>query len=148
MTGVDLPILLPEILLALYAMAALLVWIYGGKDKWAGALTWTTAAVLVAVALIVATKNGLGSIAFGGMFVDDAFSRFAKVTILLSAAVVLVMGRDHAAQRGLGQFEYPILATLAVIGMMAMVSSGDLMTLYMGLELQSLASWRPCAGIR
>jgi NADH-quinone oxidoreductase subunit N len=49
------------------------------------------------------------------------------------------MGRDHAAQRGLGQFEYPILATLAVIGMMAMVSSGDLMTLYMGLELQSLA---------
>ncbi len=139
MTGVDLPILLPEILLALYAMAALLVWVYGGKDKWAGALTWTTAAVLVAVALIVATKNGLGSIAFGGMFVDDAFSRFAKVTILLSAAVVLVMGRDHAAQRGLGQFEYPILATLAVIGMMAMVSSGDLMTLYMGLELQSLA---------
>jgi NADH-quinone oxidoreductase subunit N len=139
MTGVDLPILLPEILLALYAMAALLVWVYGGKDKWAGALTWTTAAVLVAVALIVATKNGVGSIAFGGMFVDDAFSRFAKVTILLSAAVVLVMGRDHAAQRGLGQFEYPILATLAVIGMMAMVSSGDLMTLYMGLELQSLA---------
>ena len=139
MTGVDLPILLPEILLALYAMAALLVWVYGGKDKWAGALTWTTAAVLVAVALIVATKNGLGSIAFGGMFVDDAFSRFAKVTILLSAAVVLVMGRDHAAQRGLGQFEYPILATLAVIGMMAMMSSGDLMTLYMGLELQSLA---------
>ena len=62
MTGVDLPILLPEILLALYAMAALLVWVYGGKDKWAGALTWTTAAVLVAVALIVATKNGLGCV--------------------------------------------------------------------------------------
>ncbi len=139
MTGVDLPILLPEILLALYAMAALLVWVYGGKDKWAGALTWTTAAVLVAMALIVATKNGVGSIAFGGMFVDDAFSRFAKVTILLSASGVLVMGRVHAAQRGLGQFEYPILATLAVIGMMVMVSSGDLMTLYMGLELQSLA---------
>ncbi len=139
MSGTDLPVLLPEIILALYAMAALLIAVYGSKDKLAGVLTWTTALVFVAMAAVVATRNGVGSIAYDGMFIDDAFARFAKVTILLSAAGVLVMGQDHALRNGLGRFEYPILATLAVIGMMVMVSSGDLMTLYMGLELQSLA---------
>ena len=139
MSGTNLPVLLPEIILALYAMAALLIAVYGGKDRLAGVLTWTTAVVFVALAAFVATRNGVGSIAYDGMFVDDAFARFAKVTILLSAAAVLVMGQDYALRNGLGRFEYPILATLAVIGMMVMVSSGDLMTLYMGLELQSLA---------
>ncbi len=139
MSGVDLPILLPEIILALYAMAALLIAVYGGKDKLAGVLSGTSAVLFVAMAAFVATRNGVGALAFDGMFIDDAFARFAKVTILLSAAGVLVMGQDHAARNGLGRFEYPILATLAVIGMMVMVSSGDLMTLYMGLELQSLA---------
>ena len=78
-------------------------------------------------------------IAFGGMFVDDAFARFAKVTILLSAAAVLLIGLDRMARTDILRFEYPILVTLAVIGMMMMVSAGDLMALYMGLELQSLA---------
>jgi NADH-quinone oxidoreductase subunit N len=61
------------------------------------------------------------------------------VTILLSAAAVLVMSQDYMARRDLLRFEYPILVTLAVVGMMVMVSSADLITLYMGLELQSLS---------
>jgi NADH-quinone oxidoreductase subunit N len=59
--------------------------------------------------------------------------------ILLSAAAVLLMSEDYMQQRGLLKFEYPILLALAVVGMMVMVSAGDLMALYMGLELQSLA---------
>jgi NADH-quinone oxidoreductase subunit N len=78
-------------------------------------------------------------VAFGGMFHDDAFARFAKVTILLSAAAVLLMSQDYMERRGLLRFEYPVLVTLSVVGMMVMVSAGDLMALYMGLELQSLA---------
>lgn len=139
MTGVDFQILLPEILLAVYALAALLLGVYGGKDKLTGLLTWATAGLFVALALLIAFRGGVGAAAFGGMFVDDAFARFAKVVILLSAAGVLVMAQDYMARRDLGRFEYPILATLSVIGMMVMVSAGDLMALYMGLELQSLA---------
>ncbi len=139
MTGVDFQILLPEILLAVYALAALLLGVYGGKDKLTGLLTWATAGLFVALALLIAFRGGEGAVAFGGMFVDDAFARFAKVVILLSAAGVLVMAQDYMARRDLGRFEYPILATLSVIGMMVMVSAGDLMALYMGLELQSLA---------
>jgi NADH-quinone oxidoreductase subunit N len=77
--------------------------------------------------------------AFGGMFIDDAFSRFAKVMILFSAAAVLLMSEDYMSRRGILRFEYPVLVALSVVGMMVMVSAGDLMTLYMGLELQSLA---------
>jgi len=70
---------------------------------------------------------------------DDAFSRFAKVTILLSAAAVLLMSEEYMTRRDLLRFEYPLLVALAAVGMMVMVSAGDLMALYMGLELQSLA---------
>jgi NADH-quinone oxidoreductase subunit N len=87
----------------------------------------------------IATSGEGTSVAFGGMFVDDAFSRFAKVTILLSAAAVLLMSEEYMTRRDLLRFEYPLLVALAVVGMMVMVSAGDLMALYMGLELQSLA---------
>ncbi len=139
MIQADLNVILPEIMLAVFAMAALLVAVYTGKDKLAPMLVWLTAAGMVIIAAIVGLSGDGTNVAFGGMFVDDAFSRFAKVTILLSAAAVLVMSQDYMTRRGLLRFEYPILVALASVGMMMMVSAGDLMALYMGLELQSLA---------
>jgi NADH-quinone oxidoreductase subunit N len=94
---------------------------------------------MVAVALWVAVAGAGSQTAFGGLFVDDAFARFAKVVILLAGASVLLISEGYMAKRGLARFEYPLLIALATIGMMAMVSAGDLMALYMGLELQSLA---------
>ncbi len=135
----DFAIALPELILSLYAMLALLVGVYTGKDNLTDALTWATAGLMVALALWIGMGQTGAQVAFGGMFVDDAFGRFAKVTILLSAAAVLVVSRDFMARRGLGRFEYPVLIALSVVGMMVMVSAGDLMALYMGLELQSLA---------
>ncbi len=136
--SVDLNIILPEIVLAIYAMGALLVAVYTGKDALARPLIWLTAAVLAVVGLWVALSSG-STHAFNGMIVKDAFARFAQVTILLSAAVVLVIGQDYMARTQMLKFEYPLLIVLSVIGMMVMVSSGNLLTIYMGLELQSLA---------
>ncbi len=139
MIQADLNIILPEIVLAVFAMLALLSAVYTGKDKLAPMVTWATAVVLVLVAAWIGI-NGEGThSAFGGMFKDDAFARFAKIVILVSAAAVLVMGQDYMSRRDMLRFEYPILVTLSVVGMMVMVSAGDLMALYMGLELQSLA---------
>ena len=135
----DLSVVLPELILSIYAMAALLFAVYTGKDAMTDALTWATSAVMVALALWISMGQTGSESAFGGMFTQDAFARFAKVTILLSAAAVLIISRDYMARRGLGRFEYPVLVALAVVGMMVMVSAGDLMALYMGLELQSLA---------
>jgi NADH-quinone oxidoreductase subunit N len=139
MIGSDLAILIPEIVLALFAMGALLGAVYTSKDGLAPALTWGTAILFVVMAFYIGVTGSGTREAFGGMFVDDAFARFAKVTILLSAAAVLLIGLDRMARSDILRFEYPILVTLAVIGMMMMVSAGDLMALYMGLELQSLA---------
>jgi len=135
----DLTVILPEIVISVYAMAALLLAAYTGKDKTAGMLVWLTAAVMVAMALWIGTSGEGPRTAFGGMFNDDGFARFAKVVTLLSAAAVLVMGQEYMARRGILRFEYPLLIALAAVGMMMMVSAGDLMALYMGLELQSLA---------
>ncbi len=135
----DLNVILPEILLSVYAIAALLGAVYTGKDRFAPLLVWITAALMVLLAIWIGMGGAGTRTAFGGMINDDGFARFAKVVILLSAAAVLTLGQDYMERRGILRFEYPILIALSVVGMMVMVSAGDLMALYMGLELQSLA---------
>jgi NADH-quinone oxidoreductase subunit N len=139
MTAADFQTLLPEIVLAGYAMAALMLAVYTTKDKLAATLVWATAGLFVVLALYIGLGGSGERLVFDGLFVDDPFARFAKVTVLVSAAAVLVMSQDYMQRRELLRFEYPILVTLAVVGMMVMVSSADLITLYMGLELQSLS---------
>ncbi|RVT83964.1 NADH-quinone oxidoreductase subunit NuoN [Rhodobacteraceae bacterium CCMM004] len=135
----DIAILAPEIALSVYAMVALLAAVYTTKDRMAPLLVWTTSALFVVLAAWIGLTGRGTQVAFEGMFVSDAFARFAKVTVLLSAAAVLVMSEKYMEKRGLLRFEYPLLIALAVVGMMVMVSAGDLMVLYMGLELQSLS---------
>ncbi|NIY97997.1 NADH-quinone oxidoreductase subunit N, partial [Salipiger sp. HF18] len=139
MISADLNIILPEIVLAVFAMLALVGAVYTGKDKVAPLLVWASAALMLLMAIWIGTTGADTRIAFSGMFIDDAFSRFAKVVILVSAAAVLLMSEGYMARHKLLRFEYPVLVLLSVVGMMVMVSAGDLISLYMGLELQSLA---------
>jgi NADH-quinone oxidoreductase subunit N len=139
MTEFDYSAALPEILLAVYAMLALLGAVYAGKDRLSSVLTWATVVVFLTLATWIGYGGPSGDTAFHGAFINDAFARFAKVTVLLSAAAVLAMSEDWMRQKGLARFEYPILVSFAVTGMMMMVSAGDLMALYMGLELMSLS---------
>ncbi|MHA6347163.1 NADH-quinone oxidoreductase subunit NuoN [Roseivivax sp. CAU 1761] len=139
MLQADLTVILPEIVLSLWAMLALIGAVYSGKDRFAPQLVWITAGLFVAVAIWIGFHEGGTRDAFAGSFIDDGFARFAKITILLSAAAVLVMSQEYMQRRDILRFEYPLLVSLAVVGMMVMVSSGDLIALYMGLELQSLA---------
>lgn len=139
MLAADLIIILPEIVLAVYAMLALLAAVYTSKDGMAPLLVWLTAALMAGLAIWIGMTGEGTHVAFNGMFVEDGFARFAKVTLLLSGAAVLVMSEEYMQRRGLLRFEYPLLVALSAVGMMMMVSAGDLMALYMGLELQSLS---------
>ena len=139
MIASDFSTVRPEVFLSLYAMLALVVFVYSGKDKYGALSIWLTSGVFLLLAAIIGLSSAPGTNSFNGMFVDDNFARFAKVVILLSAATVLVMGQDYAAKHDMLKFEYPLLVALSVVGMMVMVSAGSLLTLYMGLELQSLA---------
>ena len=139
MTSLDFTIIMPEALLAGYALLALLAGAYFGKDRIAGTLMWTTVAVFLLLAFYIGIGRGSEGAAFFDMYVADGFARFCKILILASAAAVLAMSVDYLQRRNGLRFEYPILIALSVVGMMVMVSAADLLTLYMGLELQSLA---------
>ncbi len=139
MIGTDLNVVLPELVLAIFAMAALIWTVYRGKDAEAPMLIWLTALVLAGLGAWIGLEPAGTQIAFDGAFINDGFARFAKVMILFSAAIILLMSQEYLQRNHLMQFEFPILIALSVVGMMMMVSAGDLMALYMGLELQSLA---------
>ncbi|MEL6425844.1 MAG: NADH-quinone oxidoreductase subunit NuoN [Pseudomonadota bacterium] len=139
MLAQDLSIVLPELLLAGFAMAALMFGVYGGKDRQADLILLVTVGVLVLLAVFIGTRAPGENVAFGGSFIDDGFARFAKVVLLLGAAVMLLLSREYLAANDLMKFEFPVLIALSVVGMMMMVSAGDLLALYMGLELQSLS---------
>jgi NADH-quinone oxidoreductase subunit N len=114
MIQTDLIIILPEIVISICAMLALVVSVYSGKDALASRLVLFTAALFVVMALWIGNSGGESQSAFGGMFQDDAYARFCKVVILLSAAAVLVMGRDYMLRTGLLRFEYPLLVAFSV----------------------------------
>lgn len=139
MINADIQVVLPELVLAGFAMLALMVAVYTRKDGMARLLVWATAAVMLGLALWIASADAGAKTAFAGSFSDDAFSRFAKIAILIAGAAVMLAGQATMERRGLLRFEYPVLVALATVGMMVMVSASDLMVLYMGLELQSLS---------
>jgi NADH-quinone oxidoreductase subunit N len=131
-------ITLPEIILSLGALTLLMIAAFGG-DARTRLIGWLAVALLVAA--LVAALNPGGD-AFDGLYRADAFSAFAKALIFGGAAISVILAPDFFARRG-GELraEYPILIVLSAIGMGMMVSASDLLTLYVGLELQSLAAY-------
>ena len=89
--------------------------------------------------MIAALGGGERRVGFYGMFVTDAFALFMKALVLIGSAVTILMGMRYNEEQGIARFEFPVLVLLATTGMMVMISANDLITLYVGLELQNLA---------
>ncbi|HXC27963.1 MAG TPA: NADH-quinone oxidoreductase subunit NuoN [Stellaceae bacterium] len=129
---------LPEIALACAAMLLLLIGVFRGEGS-TRLVSWLSVLVLIGI-LALAGRLGLGrQTAFYGMFVTDAFALFMKSLVLIGSAVAIVMAIRYNEDHGIARFEFPVLVLLASTGMMVMVSANDLIMLYLGLELQSLA---------
>ena len=88
--------------------------------------------------LLIQIFGGTG-VAFNDQFIQDEFSRVLKCAVLVASFAALVLGRDFLERDNLDRFEYPLLGGFAVLGMLVMISASDLMSLYIGLELQSLS---------
>ena len=132
----DLLTLLPELILAVGAMAALLIGAVRG-DKATKFLSGLIVLLMAVAAYFVLTAPDAS--AFHGAFVVDGFSRFAKALILLSAATCTMMAQSFFEDEGRVRFELPVLIALSTLGMLLMVSAANFISLYLGLELQSLA---------
>ncbi len=128
---------LPEIFLVVAAMALLMFGVF--REKSADIVNIAAIVVLgIAVAMVIWGGEGRQE-AFGGSLVIDTFARFMKVLTLFGSAVAIVLSVNFMKTEKIERFEYPILVLLATAGMMIMISANDLVALYMGLELQSLA---------
>jgi len=128
---------LPEIILALGAIVMVLIGAIQGERSMRLLEGLAIALLAVALALVV---SGTGKLmTFNNGFIVDGFARFMKVLTLLGAGASILLSADTMRRQGTMRFEFPILVVLATIGMMMMISANDLISLYVGLELQSLA---------
>ena len=110
-------------------------------DRGGRLITWLAVAALVAACFLVPGVRDAGGTAFGGLFIADSFAAFSKILVFGGAAVALLAAESWFGRDRDYRAEYPVLILFAAIGMGMMVSAGDLLTLYVGLELLSLSSY-------
>ncbi|MGQ7791926.1 NADH-quinone oxidoreductase subunit NuoN [Faunimonas sp. B44] len=135
----DLTPVLAEIMLAVGAMALLMFGVFAGERS-TQTVNGVAVALLAGAVLVVALGAGTTT-TFEGAFVNDAFARFMKIATLIASAIAIAMAVGYARNERFERFEYPVLIILATIGMLMMISANDLISLYLGLELQSLAAY-------
>jgi NADH-quinone oxidoreductase subunit N len=134
----DLMPALPEIFLACAAMALLLIGVFLGEKSTRIVASLAVLSFIITGALLLMGPSGR-VVTFNGMFVADGFAVFMKILVLIGSSLALIMSLDYLEHEGMSRFEYPVLFVLATLGMLLMVSANNLISLYLGLELQSLA---------
>ena len=146
----SLALIVPEMVLSLSGLVLLLVAAWAG-DKASSAISIVACIALGACFFLVAPAvcagaAGPDTVAFGGQFRADAFAGFAKLMIYAASGAALVVAPAFLRQSM--RAEYPVLVLFAALGMSVMVSASDLITLYIGLELNSLAAYVLAAFLR
>jgi NADH-quinone oxidoreductase subunit N len=133
---------LPELVLGVGAIVLMLVAAWGGQQS-TKLVSWVSIAVLAGAGIALIGPSSTGGDAFGGLYKADMFAAFAKALIFGAAAVAILIAPKFFERTSGDDLrpEYPVLILLSACGMGMMVSAGDLLSLYVGLELQSLAAY-------
>src|ERR1700761_4525607 len=137
-SGYQLLPVMPEMVLALGAMALLMLGAFRGTGTTA-LVTGLAVCLLVVVGVLELTLPAGKLVTFGGSFIVDDFARFMKIVALIGSVATLVLSTEFLSDPSRRIFEYAILVLLSTLGMMVLISAGDLISLYLGLELMSLA---------
>ena len=136
----NLDAILPEIILTLGGLVLMMVAAFGGR-RTAGLTSWASVALLAAAAVALAGPPMEAGPLFGGLLAADGFGAFGKVVIFIAAAIAVIAAHGWFERDFEHGAEYPVLILFSAVGMAVMVSSTSLMSLYVGLELTSLASY-------
>src|SRR6204780_2813045 len=145
--GYQLLPVLPELVLAVGAMVLLMVGAYRGVR--ATNLVVVLALILIVVVGVLELTLPAGRVnTFNGSFIVDDFARFLKVLALIGSGATLALSSEFLAEPSRRIFEYSILVLLSTLGMMILIPAGDLIMLYLGLELMSLALYVVAASNR
>ena len=134
----DLITALPEVTIVVLTLLLLLYGAFLG-NKSTGTVSWLSIITMCLAVILVISAPIERVTAFNHLFVVDEFSNYAKLLILIAASLTLILAMPYNKRENILQFEFPILILFAVVGMMMMVSANDLISLYLGIELQSLS---------
>ena len=134
----DLALILPELILVCGAMALLMLGVFVG-DRSHHTVSWLSVVLVLGAGAAASFTTEFRTTLFGDQFVVDAFGHFMKWLVFLGSALAIVMSFGYNRRERIGRPEYPILIVFATLGMSMMISANDLIALYVGLELQSLA---------
>jgi NADH-quinone oxidoreductase subunit N len=145
--GYQLLPVLPELVLAVGAMALLMVGAFQGVRA-TSLIVFLALVLLVVVGVLELTLPAGKLTTFNGSFIVDDFARFLKILSLIGSGATLVLSTEFLAEPSRRIFEYAILVLLSTLGMMVLISAGDLIVLYLGLELMSLALYVVAASNR
>ena len=130
----------PELVLATGVLVLLMLGVFRG-DRSLVPLSWVSVAIYALAGFTLTQASDAPVQAFGGLYIADNFAIFLKVLILAAAAVSAVLALPYLKQSATARFEYPVLLMISALGMCMMVSANDMLSLYLGLELQSLAAY-------
>ena len=133
----NLNLILPEIFLSLSIFATLLIGVFF-KNSY-NLVTNIAYVIIISLLLIIFNSFNESGNLFSNSFVSNSFTNFFKILILLGTLFVMLITQDFIKEMKINYFEYPLLLLFSVLGMFFMISSNDLMSFYLGLELQSLA---------
>jgi NADH-quinone oxidoreductase subunit N len=136
--ALQLTAVLPELILAGGAMLLLMIGAWEGERATLPTLLLSMALLAIA-GVFVAVMPEARATAFNDSFVVDGFAKFLKILTVIGSIGTLWLSGDFLAGSGNRKFEYPVLILLATAGMLVLISAGDLIALYLGLELMSLA---------
>ena len=132
-------LILPELVLFIGAMGLLMVGAFANSDATKTVDIGAIAVLVLASLAVFAYAGQATSYAFGNAFVMDDFAVLMKVLTFLATALAIIMSQSYLRREKLARFEYSVLLLLAATGMGMMISANDLISLYLGIELQSLA---------
>lgn len=130
---------LPEIILSVGALLLVLYGAWRGERSSEGVNVGALILLIFTFFLVVSQSGSVTTL--NGAFIADPFARIMKALILIGSAATILLSRDYFQRERIDRFEYPILIVLCTVGMLVMASANDLISLYLGLELQSLAAY-------
>lgn len=138
MIALNLLPLLPELFLSIAAMGLLMVGVTRGNNSTAV----ITGSAIIALGMTLIVSLGIERTPvkiLENMIIFDGFAGSMKILIILGLMTVLLLSVKYLEQESIARFEFPVLVLFAGLGMMIMVSAHNFLSLYMGLELQSLS---------
>lgn len=137
----DINLVFPEIFLSLWLLVFIPLGVYSGGDKETRQSYFTIFSIigLLGTLLIILMGDYKAARGFYDLIVNDRLIVFLKSLVILAGVLVLIISEKYRTLKKLYLFEYPVLILFSILGMLVMLSSNDFITLYLGLELQSLS---------